>query len=85
MVAAAAFAAAFLFAPLCRNLAIHWGVLDRPDHNCRIHPGPIPRIGGLPIVEDKGPRVNRFTALSLVGIFAAVLSHAGVHGQLVRC
>ena len=45
MVAAASFAAGFVYTPLCRNLAIRRGVLDRPDHNRKIYPGPIPRIG----------------------------------------
>src|ERR1035437_6011728 len=41
IVAAAAFAAAFVLTPICRNLAIRWGMLDRPDHDRKIHPGPI--------------------------------------------
>src|ERR1019366_913966 len=27
-----------LFRSICRNLAIRWGMLDRPDHDRKIHP-----------------------------------------------
>src|SRR5262245_21686138 len=44
----------FLFAlvltPLSRDLARRWGILDLPDRSRKLHPGPIPRIGGIPIV-----------------------------------
>src|ERR1035437_279928 len=48
IVAAAAFAAAFVLTPICRNLAIRWGMLDRPDHERKIQPGPTHRTGGGP-------------------------------------
>jgi UDP-GlcNAc:undecaprenyl-phosphate GlcNAc-1-phosphate transferase len=40
---------AFALTPLCRNLAIRWGLVDQPDHIRKLHLGPIPRIGGIPI------------------------------------
>jgi len=48
--AVAAFAVSFLLTPLCRNLAVRWGLLDRPDQARKIHARPIPRIGGIPIL-----------------------------------
>src|ERR1039458_335521 len=75
IVAAAAFAAAFVLTPLCRNLAIRWGMLDRPDHDRKIHPGPIPRIGGVPI------------AIAYLASFAILLllSLQGGRGQSRQC
>src|ERR1017187_6244485 len=70
--AAAAFAAAFVLTPLCRNLAIRWGMLDRPDHDRKIHPGPIPRIGGVPI------------AIAYLASFAILLLFSLKGGDIVR-
>jgi len=36
--------------PLCRNLAIGWGLMDSPDDVRKIHTRATPRIGGIPIV-----------------------------------
>lgn len=45
---------AFLFClvltPLCRNLFLYLNIVDRPDTDRKFHRGPIPRIGGIPIV-----------------------------------
>src|ERR1035437_4995920 len=72
IVAAAAFAAAFVLTPICRNLAIRWGMLDRPDHDRKIHPGPIPRIGGVPI------------AIAYLASFAILLLFSLKGGDIVR-
>ena len=44
----------FLFAliltPLCRNLFRRWGLMDHPDHKRKLHPRPVPNMGGIPIV-----------------------------------
>ncbi|MGH9681518.1 MAG: MraY family glycosyltransferase [Candidatus Acidiferrales bacterium] len=45
-----AFLVAFFLTPLCRNLAIRWGLVDRPDHGRKIHTHSIPRVGGIPIL-----------------------------------
>src|SRR3984893_9265110 len=45
-----AFSVAFILAPLFRNLAIRWGLVDHPDHIRKFHTRPIPRIGGISIV-----------------------------------
>ena len=47
--AVASFGIAFALTPLLRNCAIHWGLLDRPDHDRKLHANPVPRIGGIPI------------------------------------
>jgi UDP-GlcNAc:undecaprenyl-phosphate GlcNAc-1-phosphate transferase len=44
-----AFCVAFVLTPLCRNLAIRWGLVDQPDHIRKFHTKPIPRIGGISI------------------------------------
>ena len=43
------FCVAFVLTPVCRNLAVSWGLVDQPDHIRKLHIGPIPRIGGIPI------------------------------------
>lgn len=47
--AVASVVAALLLTPICRDLAIRWGVLDRPDSKRKTHTKPIPRVGGIPI------------------------------------
>jgi UDP-GlcNAc:undecaprenyl-phosphate GlcNAc-1-phosphate transferase len=44
------FALSFLITPICRDLAIRYRLLDRPDYGRKVHRRPIPRIGGIPIV-----------------------------------
>lgn len=49
ILAISSFCVAFALTPLCRNLAIRWGLVDRPDHIRKFHTRPIPRIGGISI------------------------------------
>ena len=49
ILAITSFCAAIALTPLCRNLAIRWGVVDQPDQNRKLHTIPIPRVGGIPI------------------------------------
>ena len=42
---------AFILTPLCRNLAIRWGLVDLPDQIRKLHTRPIPRIGGVSVVS----------------------------------
>ena len=49
-IAVTAFVIALLLTPPWRNLAMRWGLLDSPDHGRKIHPQPIPRLGGVAIV-----------------------------------
>lgn len=43
------FFVAVVCTPMCRDLAIRWGLVDRPDHIRKLHTKAIPRIGGIPI------------------------------------
>ena len=38
-----------LLTPLVRNLAWHFGIVDQPDQQRKIHTSPIPRMGGVAI------------------------------------
>jgi UDP-GlcNAc:undecaprenyl-phosphate/decaprenyl-phosphate GlcNAc-1-phosphate transferase len=49
MLAVSSFCMAFVLTPLCRNLAIRWGLVDRPDRIRKLHTRAIPRIGGISI------------------------------------
>ena len=49
MLALSSFGAAFLLTPLCRNLAIRWGLVDQPDYIRKFHTRAVPRIGGISI------------------------------------
>ncbi len=46
----ASFLPAILLTPICRDLSIRFGWVDKPDHKRKVHAEPIPRIGGIPIV-----------------------------------
>ncbi|PYT18376.1 MAG: hypothetical protein DMG59_04555 [Acidobacteria bacterium] len=48
--AACSFILSFLLTPLLRDLALRRGWVDKPDNKRKVHPVPIPRIGGVPIV-----------------------------------
>jgi UDP-GlcNAc:undecaprenyl-phosphate GlcNAc-1-phosphate transferase len=43
------FGAALVVTPLCRDLAIRWGLVDQPDQIRKFHTRSIPRIGGISI------------------------------------
>ena len=43
------FALSLLLTPLVRNLAWHFGIVDQPDQQRKIHAAPIPRMGGVAI------------------------------------
>ena len=49
ILAVSSFCVAFVLTPLCRNLAIRWGLVDQPDHIRKLHTRPIPRVGGISI------------------------------------
>ncbi|MGD0199883.1 MAG: MraY family glycosyltransferase [Bryobacteraceae bacterium] len=48
--AVAGFLLSLLLTPLMRNVFRSLGVVDRPDHRRKVHPQPIPRVGGVPIM-----------------------------------
>jgi UDP-GlcNAc:undecaprenyl-phosphate GlcNAc-1-phosphate transferase len=39
-----------LLTPVCRNLFRQFGIVDRPDHDRKLHAQPVPHMGGVPIV-----------------------------------
>jgi UDP-GlcNAc:undecaprenyl-phosphate GlcNAc-1-phosphate transferase len=45
-----AFLLCLILTPLCRNLFLHFNIVDRPDTERKLHSGRIPRVGGIPIV-----------------------------------
>jgi UDP-GlcNAc:undecaprenyl-phosphate GlcNAc-1-phosphate transferase len=63
---------ALLLTPLCRDLAIKFGMLDQPDNDRKIHQNPIPRVGGLPIV------------IALLGSFGVLLVLPLRGGDMLR-
>lgn len=49
ILAVSSFCVAFVLTPLCRNLAIRWGLVDQPDRIRKFHTRAIPRVGGISI------------------------------------
>ncbi len=45
-----AFLLCLMVTPICRDIFLHYKIVDLPDSDRKLHLGPIPRIGGLPIV-----------------------------------
>lgn len=45
-----AFLLCLIATPLCRDLFLHFNIVDQPDADRKFHLRPIPRIGGIPIV-----------------------------------
>src|SRR5579863_6391284 len=40
---------ALLLTPLVRHMAFHFGLVDQPDHDRKIHGSPVPRLGGIAV------------------------------------
>jgi UDP-GlcNAc:undecaprenyl-phosphate GlcNAc-1-phosphate transferase len=49
ILAVLSFCGAFALTPMCRVLAIRWGLVDQPDQIRKFHTRAIPRIGGISI------------------------------------
>jgi UDP-GlcNAc:undecaprenyl-phosphate GlcNAc-1-phosphate transferase len=49
ILAVSSFFVALALTPLCRDLAIRFGLVDRPDEIRKFHPGAVPRVGGISI------------------------------------
>jgi UDP-GlcNAc:undecaprenyl-phosphate GlcNAc-1-phosphate transferase len=49
ILAVLSFFVALVLTPICRDLAIHWGMVDQPDLIRKFHPKSIPRVGGIAI------------------------------------
>lgn len=50
LMVAASFLFALILTPLLRDFFKRRGVLDYPDQERKLHPGPVPHLGGVPIV-----------------------------------
>ncbi len=59
-----------ILTPICRNLFLRWGVVDRPDTERKLHSKPIPRIGGIPI------------AISYIGAVGLMLAFAPAQAKI---
>lgn len=44
----------FALTPVCRDLFLHWKLVDLPDGGRKAHQRAVPRVGGLPIVLSCG-------------------------------
>lgn len=45
----ASFIVSFLFTPIMRAVAMHYGVVDRPDSSRKIHREPVAYLGGVAV------------------------------------
>lgn len=61
VLASVSFLLALILTPLCRNLSRRFGMVDRPDGLRKLHPSPVPRVGGVPLL------------LAYLGAFAVLL------------
>jgi UDP-GlcNAc:undecaprenyl-phosphate GlcNAc-1-phosphate transferase len=68
------FLIAFLLTPLCRNLAVRWGLVDHPGPR-KTHTTPVPRIGGIPLALAY---LAAFAALSVSPLRGSGLLTAGL-------
>jgi UDP-GlcNAc:undecaprenyl-phosphate GlcNAc-1-phosphate transferase len=76
-IAALGFVISLLLTPLCRDASTRFGLVDRPDHNRKIHRHPVPRVGGVPIFLSIGICVG---ALALLRQYLPAMQL----GQVVR-
>ncbi len=69
------FALSLLLTPVCRDLALRFRCVDRPDNGRKLHARPVPRIGGIPIMAACLPLVVLWRPVfpSVLLIFAAGL------------
>ena len=44
-----AFLLSVVLTPVCRDLFRRLGIVDRPDHDRKLHTEPVPHMGGVPI------------------------------------
>jgi len=45
----AAYLVAFIFTPLMKTVATHYGVIDQPDKSRKLHKGPVAYLGGVAV------------------------------------
>ena len=44
-----AFLVAFVFTPIMRMVAMHYGIIDQPDHLRKMHTAPVAYLGGVAV------------------------------------
>jgi UDP-GlcNAc:undecaprenyl-phosphate GlcNAc-1-phosphate transferase len=71
----ASFALSLLLTPLVRNVALHLGLVDKPDARRKIHKVPIPRLGGVAILAAT---VGAYLLLLLFHLSAGAIVRSGV-------
>ena len=49
LLGASAFLLCLVLTPVCRNLFLHFGLVDQPDTQRKLHLRAVPRVGGIPI------------------------------------
>src|SRR5215212_2713701 len=61
----AAFAVAFVLTPLMRIVAMHYGIIDRPDNVRKMHSRPVAYLGGIAVFVGwlAGLAVSQFLSL----------------------
>jgi UDP-GlcNAc:undecaprenyl-phosphate GlcNAc-1-phosphate transferase len=75
LLAFASFALSLFLTPLVRDLALRFGVVDRPDHQRKIHKVPIPRVGGVAILAAT---IGAYALLLLFRLTAGAIVWSGV-------
>jgi len=60
----------FFFTPLIRNFLNRVGILDSPDGARKVHPQPIPRLGGVPILAAMALSLAVFALVPFSGAAA---------------
>ena len=64
------FVLCFFFTPLIRNILNRVGILDSPDGARKVHPQPIPRLGGVPILAAMALSLAVFALVPFSGAAA---------------
>ncbi|MCX7886973.1 MAG: undecaprenyl/decaprenyl-phosphate alpha-N-acetylglucosaminyl 1-phosphate transferase [Verrucomicrobiae bacterium] len=66
------FALALVLSPLCERLSFQWKFLDQPDQQRKLHPRPMPLLGGLAVFAAFALNIliNYFVFLPLFGAWA---------------
>lgn len=59
-----AFLLCLIATPVCRDLFLHFNIVDHPDTDRKFHLKPIPRIGGIPIVLSYAGALGLMLALA---------------------
>ncbi|MGD0911736.1 MAG: MraY family glycosyltransferase [Terracidiphilus sp.] len=70
----ASFALSLILTPQVRNLALRFGLVDRPDEHRKTHKLPIPRVGGIAVITAT---VSAYALLLIVRLSAGHIVRSG--------